>query len=214
MYQEWNLALFVPFFSLLATIWFALWYWWRVDARKKVITIHTRCISKACDDIGIFSYSDCFCHQCRQWITFVQSGETLTNSWHTSTILPSAFSWFYSIYFEVSPEQVIMSHSPLKMYTEFHKKHCLISGQGPISSIAKNLGFTKVTTIEQLCDAFPNLDMVDHKKRRGFVRSILDGESGNWMVDCFSIHLFEIIFFRLKLLFCSVNLSDGKHVYN
>ena len=69
-----------------------------------------------------------------------------------------------------------MSHSPLKMYTEFHKKHCLISGQGPISSIAKNLGFTKVTTIEQLCDAFPNLDMVDHKKRRGFVRSILDGE--------------------------------------
>lgn len=70
----------------------------------------------------------------------------------------------------VSAEQVIMSHSPLKMYTEFHKKHCLISGQGPIADIAKNLGFTKVTTIEQLCDAFPNLDMVDHKKRRGFVR--------------------------------------------
>ncbi|CAF1078098.1 unnamed protein product [Rotaria sordida] len=68
----------------------------------------------------------------------------------------------------VSAEQVIMSHSPLKMYTEFHKKHCLISGQGPIADIAKNLGFTKVTTIEQLCDAFPNLDMVDHKKRRGF----------------------------------------------
>ena len=63
-----------------------------------------------------------------------------------------------------------MSHSPLKMYTEFHKKHCLITGQGPIADIAKNLGFTKVTTIEQLCDAFPNLDMVDHKKRRGFVR--------------------------------------------
>lgn len=62
-----------------------------------------------------------------------------------------------------------MSHSPLKMYTEFHKKHCLISGQGPIADIAKNLGFTKVTTIEQLCDSFPNLDMVDHKKRRGFV---------------------------------------------
>jgi hypothetical protein len=55
------------------------------------------------------------------------------------------------------------------MYTEFHKKHCLISGQGPIADIAKNLGFTKVTTIDQLCDAFPNLDMVDHKKRRGFV---------------------------------------------
>jgi hypothetical protein len=57
----------------------------------------------------------------------------------------------------------------LKIYTEFHKKHCLISGQGPIANIAKNLGFTRVTTIDQLCDAFPNLDMVDHKKRRGFV---------------------------------------------
>ncbi|CAF0731545.1 unnamed protein product [Adineta steineri] len=68
----------------------------------------------------------------------------------------------------ILPEQVILAHSPLKMYTEFHKKHCLISGQGPIADIAKNLGFTKVTTIEQLCDAFPNLDMVDHRKRRGF----------------------------------------------
>ncbi|CAF3892608.1 unnamed protein product, partial [Adineta steineri] len=53
----------------------------------------------------------------------------------------------------ILPEQVIVAHSPLKMYTEFHKKHCLISGQGPIADIAKNLGFTKVTTIEQLCDA-------------------------------------------------------------
>ncbi|CAF1293642.1 unnamed protein product, partial [Didymodactylos carnosus] len=71
---------------------------------------------------------------------------------------------------QILPEQVIMSHSPLKLYTEFHKKHCLITGQGPIAEIAKNLGFTKVTTTDQLCDAFPNLDMVDHKKRRGFVR--------------------------------------------
>jgi ribonucleotide monophosphatase NagD (HAD superfamily) len=79
------------------------------------------------------------------------------------------FKNIYLFYVKVSPEQVIMSHSPLKMYTEFHKKHCLISGQGPIADIAKNLGFTKVTTIDQLCDAFPNLDMIDHKKRRGFV---------------------------------------------
>ncbi|CAM4857891.1 unnamed protein product [Rotaria socialis] len=68
----------------------------------------------------------------------------------------------------ILPEQVILSHSPLKLFSEFHTKHCLISGQGPIAEIAKNLGFTKVTTIEQLSDAFPNLDMVDHKKRRGF----------------------------------------------
>ncbi|CAF3671641.1 unnamed protein product [Rotaria sordida] len=68
----------------------------------------------------------------------------------------------------IAPEQVILAHSPLKLFTKFHKKHCLISGQGPIAEIAKDLGFTKVTTIEELCDAFPNLDMIDHKKRRGF----------------------------------------------
>jgi len=111
-----------------------------------------------------------------------------------------------------------MSHSPLKMYTEFHKKHCLISGQGPIAAIAKNLGFTKVTTIDQLCDAFPNLDMVDHKKRRGFVRNVfflfcrkID------LIRLFchsSIHHFEIISFRLKLSFSSASQLDGKHVCN
>ena len=78
------------------------------------------------------------------------------------------FHWSF-LFSQILPEQVVLSHSPLKMYTEFHQKHCLISGQGPIIDIAKNLGFTKVTTIEELSDAFPNLDMIDHHKRRGFV---------------------------------------------
>jgi hypothetical protein len=110
-----------------------------------------------------------------------------------------------------------MSHSPLKMYTEFHKKHCLITGQGPIAEIAKNLGFTKVTTIDQLCDAFPNLDMVDHKKRRGFVSIYIyisiEQKNRNDFVF-YSIHHFEIISYRLKQSFFLVNLSDGKHVFN
>ncbi|XP_076363026.1 haloacid dehalogenase-like hydrolase domain-containing 5 isoform X2 [Tachypleus tridentatus] len=66
---------------------------------------------------------------------------------------------------EVNEQQVVMSHSPLRMFRQFHEKHCLISGQGPIVDIAKGLGFTKVTTVDQLRNSFPTLDAVDHKRR-------------------------------------------------
>ncbi|XP_069693063.1 haloacid dehalogenase-like hydrolase domain-containing 5 [Periplaneta americana] len=66
---------------------------------------------------------------------------------------------------EVTEEQVIMAHSPLRMFHQFHNKRVLISGQGPIVDIAKNLGFTKVTTIDQMRGTFPMLDAVDHKRR-------------------------------------------------
>ena len=59
-----------------------------------------------------------------------------------------------------------MSHSPLKCFRQFLDKHVLVSGQGPVKDIAKYLGFTKVTTIDTLREAFPRLDMVDHKRRK------------------------------------------------
>ena len=68
--------------------------------------------------------------------------------------------------FQVASDQVIMSHSPLKMFHQFRDKHVLVSGQGPTKEIAEYLGFNKVTTIEQFRAAFPMLDMVDHKRRK------------------------------------------------
>jgi HAD superfamily hydrolase (TIGR01456 family) len=59
-----------------------------------------------------------------------------------------------------------VAHSPLRMFTEFHNKHVLVTGQGPIEFIARSLGFKKVTTMDQLRHAFPALDAVDHKRRR------------------------------------------------
>ena len=56
--------------------------------------------------------------------------------------------------------------SPLKMYKEYHDKHVLVTGQGPIYDIAKQLGFKKVTTMKTLRHVFPSLDAVDHKRRR------------------------------------------------
>ncbi|XP_070762748.1 haloacid dehalogenase-like hydrolase domain-containing 5 isoform X1 [Enoplosus armatus] len=66
---------------------------------------------------------------------------------------------------EVSPEQVMLSHSPLRMFTQFHKMRVLVSGQGPVEEVAHNLGFQDVVTIDMLREAYPLLDVVDHNRR-------------------------------------------------
>ena len=37
-----------------------------------------------------------------------------------------------------------MSHSPLKMFRDYQNKHVLVIGQGPVDTIARSLGFSKV----------------------------------------------------------------------
>lgn len=66
---------------------------------------------------------------------------------------------------KVTEDQVMLSHSPLRLFRQFHKKRILLSGQGPVEDIAKNLGFTNTVTIESVRDHFPMLDMVDHTRR-------------------------------------------------
>ncbi|XP_077368214.1 haloacid dehalogenase-like hydrolase domain-containing 5 isoform X1 [Festucalex cinctus] len=65
----------------------------------------------------------------------------------------------------ITQDQVIMSHSPLRMFKKFHDKCVLVSGQGPVLEIAKNLGFNNVISIDNLRESFPLLDMVDHNRR-------------------------------------------------
>ncbi|XP_057703042.1 haloacid dehalogenase-like hydrolase domain-containing 5 [Corythoichthys intestinalis] len=64
----------------------------------------------------------------------------------------------------ISPAQVVLSYSPLEMLTKFHDKCVLVSGQGPITDIARTLGFKKVVSVEQLREQHPLLDMVDHNR--------------------------------------------------
>ncbi|XP_077586073.1 haloacid dehalogenase-like hydrolase domain-containing 5 [Stigmatopora nigra] len=66
---------------------------------------------------------------------------------------------------QITQDQVIMSHSPLRMFKKFHDKCVLVSGQGPVLEIAKNLGFNNVVSIDMLRESFPLLDMVDHNRR-------------------------------------------------
>ncbi|XP_023655492.2 haloacid dehalogenase-like hydrolase domain-containing 5 [Paramormyrops kingsleyae] len=65
----------------------------------------------------------------------------------------------------ISQDQVMMSHSPLRMFRKYHDKCVLVSGQGPVLDIAKNLGFEKVLSIGMLRESFPLLDVVDHNRR-------------------------------------------------
>jgi len=51
------------------------------------------------------------------------------------------------------------------MFNYLHDKQVLISGQGPITEIARELGFKKTTTIEEVVKNFPSLDYVNMKKR-------------------------------------------------
>ncbi|XP_078111500.1 haloacid dehalogenase-like hydrolase domain-containing 5 isoform X2 [Sander vitreus] len=65
----------------------------------------------------------------------------------------------------ITQDQVIMSHSPLRMFNKFHDKCVLVSGQGPVLEIATNVGFTNVVSVDMLRESFPLLDMVDHNRR-------------------------------------------------
>ncbi|NXW66564.1 HDHD5 hydrolase, partial [Eurystomus gularis] len=65
----------------------------------------------------------------------------------------------------ISQDQVVMSHSPLRMFKRYHEKCVLVSGQGPLLDIAQDLGFCQPITIETLREKHPLLDVVDHDRR-------------------------------------------------
>ncbi|NXP57907.1 HDHD5 hydrolase, partial [Chloropsis cyanopogon] len=65
----------------------------------------------------------------------------------------------------ISQDQVMMSHSPLRMFKRYHKKCVLVSGQGPLLDIAQDLGFCQPITIDTLREKRPLLDAVDHERR-------------------------------------------------
>lgn len=71
----------------------------------------------------------------------------------------------------------------MRTLTKYHNKHVLVSGQGPTEEIARmyvinlflyfirftfflsSLGFKSITSVENVCKAFPELDMVNHNHR-------------------------------------------------
>ena len=106
---------------------------------------------------------------------------------------------------KITEDQVVMSHSPLKMFKNYHDKHVLVVGQGPISEIANNLGFKNVTTMDEYRLAFPVLDCVDHERRK-CRRTI------SWILDFLSIEPMFSQIFSLKIL-CSNNREIHEYLF-
>ncbi|NXK52209.1 HDHD5 hydrolase, partial [Chauna torquata] len=83
----------------------------------------------------------------------------------------------------ISQDQVMMSHSPLRMFKRYHEKCVLVSGQGPLLDIAQDLGFSQPITIETLREKYPLLDVVDHDRTPDVLVSlsvVLFGEPVRW----------------------------------
>ena len=66
-------------------------------------------------------------------------------------------------------DQVMHAQSPLKTYRHYHECFTLFVGQGDLHAIAKEIGFDNICTIDQIKEAYPLLDVVDHKNRKVIV---------------------------------------------
>jgi len=75
----------------------------------------------------------------------------------------------------INPEHVVLAQTPMRTLTKYHNKHVLVSGQGPTEEIARILGFKSITSVENVCKAFPELDMVNHNHRAKLSEMIKTG---------------------------------------
>ncbi|XP_071083455.1 haloacid dehalogenase-like hydrolase domain-containing 5 isoform X1 [Haliotis cracherodii] len=71
---------------------------------------------------------------------------------------------------EVSCDQVIHAPTPVKLLRQFHDQHVLVIGQEHRLEIAKDLGFSNLCTLDDVKEAYPLLDMVDHENRKVVAR--------------------------------------------
>ncbi|CAH1783932.1 unnamed protein product [Owenia fusiformis] len=77
---------------------------------------------------------------------------------------------------EIKPEYMMHAQSPLSVFHKYHDKHVLVVGQGHIHDIAKELGFKNTCSIDDVKEAYPLLDMVDHANRRKVAQGYIEKE--------------------------------------
>ncbi|CAG0919402.1 unnamed protein product [Notodromas monacha] len=114
---------------------------------KKVLPVAPKAFSKLIDGTGNFRVPTVF---------LTNSGNSLR-----SQKAQQLTKW---LGVPIHEDQVVMAHSPLRMFKEFHNKKVLVSGQGPVREIAANLGFKHIVTIDEFSNAFPMLDSLDHNR--------------------------------------------------
>jgi len=69
------------------------------------------------------------------------------------------------LHHKIHADQIVLSHSPLRKLAILHDKNVVVSGQGPIAEIASGCGFKNVSTLEEINEAHPLLDVNDRRRR-------------------------------------------------
>jgi len=107
------------------------------------------------------TFKKLFCHDTQKFklpVVFVTNAGNSTRATKAETLTNLLET-------PVKKEQVVMSHTPLRTLRNNQDKFSLISGQGPITEIAKKLGFHKTMTVTELRERMPYLDMTCHETR-------------------------------------------------
>ena len=88
----------------------------------------------------------------------------LTNGTYTSDTIKNSMTSIFELPFE--KDHFIVAPSPCLALTDYHDKHVLVCCQDDAIELITELGFKSFITVPELSDIFPELDYVDHDRRR------------------------------------------------
>ena len=88
----------------------------------------------------------------------------VTNGTYCSATLVNTLTKIFELPF--THDHVVVAPSPCTSLTDYHDKRVLVCCQNDSIDLIPELGFTNYITIPQLVEIFPELDFVDHDKRK------------------------------------------------
>lgn len=98
----------------------------------------------------------------------------VTNGTYSSANLVNTLTNILELPF--TDDHIVVAPSPCSELYEFHNKRVLVCCQESSIDLVPELGFTNYTTIPQLAEIFPELDFVDHNKRKLLLQNPLTEE--------------------------------------
>ncbi|KAK3601715.1 hypothetical protein CHS0354_016074 [Potamilus streckersoni] len=111
---------------------------------------------------------------------------------------------------EVTPDMVIHAPTPARMLKEYHHKHVLVIGQEHRKEIAEDLGFVNTCTIEDVQEAYPLLDMVDHEHRNVVAKGIFQDDPNFPRIEAILLIGEPILWETHLQLLIDLLLTEGK----
>ncbi|CAF0747107.1 unnamed protein product [Brachionus calyciflorus] len=98
----------------------------------------------------------------------------VTNGTYCSAVLVENLTKILELPF--TSDHVVVAPSPCTALTDFHDKHVLVCCQEDSHGLVPELGFSNYLTVEELVEIFPDLDYVDHNRRKYLLSTPLSDE--------------------------------------